>query len=418
MLLVGDTLSLEIIRIVSGSKVSCAVAFWGHGSETIFGSVDLSHVKIVCNLRMGGTNPLAIMAIQAKGAHVRHMDNLHAKVYIGDIDAVVASANASVNGLGILAGTSATWLEAGVVLPSADAVDWFETLWKNSHAVQPSDLTAGFVAFSKQHAVSSTENLDGEAEFAASLLTMSVRRATHAILEHSRTPMTTNQIAKVLISVGFETVSTRQRAVYEALRAGLGSVFALLPEHLWALSSWSEYSGYSLTDAQTARLTRVRRVKTDTDPILSERVKAALEAAKRRGVPQGAALKVTPERLQQIRDMFASGVTYTRIASELGLSEPTIKRALRRAGFVGFALQVELIRMSFCKAKSQKLQAFGSRIPICIIRWFMHNRTALIYWADTACSIELSGPLLPEPQDLNSRRYLINVADALTWSSY
>jgi len=306
VLLVGRDLTSEINRVVGGLRVSCAVAFWGHGSEDIFGPLDLSHVRIVCNLRMGGTNPLAIMALQSRGALVRHLDDLHAKVYIGDVDTVVASANASRNGLGITSDAGAVWLEAGVVIPSTSAIAWFDCLWQTCNVVKSSDLTAGLLAFSKRQNTDRQGHPDEQAAFAASLLTMSVRRAASAILQRSRVPMTAGQIAEILIDVGFETVSTPYRAVYEALRAGLRSEFVHLQQHLWALSSWPEYACYTLTEAQAARLDRVKRPRQETDLVLSERVKAALQAAKKRGVRQGGVVKVTPDRLQQIQNLFES----------------------------------------------------------------------------------------------------------------
>jgi len=332
VLLVGDDLSLEINRVVSGLRVSCAVAFWGRGSDDIFGRPDLSHVRIVCNLRMGGTNPLAILALQSRGALVQHLDNLHAKVYIGDVDTVVASANASKNGLGINSDAGAVLLEAGVVVPSTSAISWFDRLWQTSHVVKPSDITAALVAYSKRQNTDQQGDADKPAEFGASLLKMSMRRASSAILQRSRVPMTAVQIAAILINAGFKTASTPHRAVYESLRTGLRSEFMHLERGLWALSSWPEYAGYTLTEAEAARLDRVRGPRQETDLVLSERVKAGLLEAKKRGVKQGAVIKVTPDRLQQIQNMFKSGMVYPKIALEMGLSEPTIKRALKKSG--------------------------------------------------------------------------------------
>ena len=99
MLLTGQSLFKEIARVTAGSSVSCAVAFWGYGSESIFKDQNSQNVRVICNLRMGGTNPFAIIALQKKGVAVRHLDALHAKVYIGNENAVITSANASKNGL-------------------------------------------------------------------------------------------------------------------------------------------------------------------------------------------------------------------------------------------------------------------------------------------------------------------------------
>ena len=110
-LLTGDELRAKVAAIAGERKPCCAVAFWGRGAAALFGP--RSRVRIVCNLATGGTNPDEIIALQAKGHTVLQHDQLHAKVYLGKSQAVVASANASANGLGLEASEQAKWIEAG-----------------------------------------------------------------------------------------------------------------------------------------------------------------------------------------------------------------------------------------------------------------------------------------------------------------
>jgi hypothetical protein len=71
---------------------------------------------------------------------LRHVPDLHAKVYISDRGAVVGSANASDNGIGFGFGAAPGLIEAGVLLRPdaqsfAEAAAWFETLWDRSRKV-------------------------------------------------------------------------------------------------------------------------------------------------------------------------------------------------------------------------------------------------------------------------------------------
>jgi hypothetical protein len=82
-----------------GDRFHCAVAFWGKRSETLIDSDRRRNVKLICNLKMGGTNPNVVRKIPRD--LVKQIDTLHAKVYIGDNFAGVTSANASANGPGL-----------------------------------------------------------------------------------------------------------------------------------------------------------------------------------------------------------------------------------------------------------------------------------------------------------------------------
>ena len=78
----------------------------------------------------GGTSPKALVALGAtKNKQLRHVPDLHAKVYISDRGVVVGSANASSNGIGFDADPGL--IEAGMLLRPddagfAEAAAWFE----------------------------------------------------------------------------------------------------------------------------------------------------------------------------------------------------------------------------------------------------------------------------------------------------
>jgi hypothetical protein len=135
--LVGDELGDEIRKILAEHGVRCAVAFWGAGAETLVTGTD---ARIICNLRMGGTNPFAMRMVKAD---IRKRDDLHAKVYLGKNKAIVASANASANGLGLEGVEQAGWVEAGTLTDDvAPIAEWFEALWNGSQQVVKADWAA------------------------------------------------------------------------------------------------------------------------------------------------------------------------------------------------------------------------------------------------------------------------------------
>ena len=133
--LTGNELNEAIRTVCKGSKVRCAVAFWGKGAETLFHPQ--GEWKIICNLNMGGTNPYAIRKIAgdklAKLDRVRQHDKLHAKIYLNDHEAIVTSANASANGLGQEDKELSGWIETGVRITTAEELEalraWFTELW-------------------------------------------------------------------------------------------------------------------------------------------------------------------------------------------------------------------------------------------------------------------------------------------------
>ncbi len=150
MFLVGPELAQAIRRLTKRGKVDCAVAFWGDGAERMFRTTAARTSRIVCNLRMGGTNPHVIRRLLDL-ARVRHCDALHAKIYLGSNRAIVTSANASANGLGIEGAASAAWIEVGYLTTEVAPISvWFEGLWESSEAITDADLTAAEAAWSRR----------------------------------------------------------------------------------------------------------------------------------------------------------------------------------------------------------------------------------------------------------------------------
>ncbi|HEY1934104.1 MAG TPA: hypothetical protein VGG99_19010 [Acetobacteraceae bacterium] len=140
----GTALRNAINEITFGANVRCAVAFWGTGSETLFPKRKDKKIRIICNLKMGGTNPFTLEEFLSPRFAVRQHDTLHAKVYINDKGAVVTSANASANGLGLEGREQATWNEAGLFSDDPDVVKtigrWFEDTWNASRDIDGGDI--------------------------------------------------------------------------------------------------------------------------------------------------------------------------------------------------------------------------------------------------------------------------------------
>jgi hypothetical protein len=135
--LVGKKLDEAIIKICRSQRLYIAVAFWGKGAEKTIGRIGKRDVKIICNLASGGTNPDIIEALSNEwpNRHIKQNDRLHAKVWIGDDEIVITSANASTNGLG-LEGREAHWIEAGVRMKERqDIIEWFNAQWKQSRQI-------------------------------------------------------------------------------------------------------------------------------------------------------------------------------------------------------------------------------------------------------------------------------------------
>ena len=129
-------------------EVMAAVAYWGSGAATRTGLRQHPHpadVRIICDLLSGACNPNEVEELQELGFHVKTLDRLHAKVWIGGDDAIVGSANASQNGL-LSEGERAADanVEAAVLLRGSDSVRrivaWFEAQWCTSIDIEERHL--------------------------------------------------------------------------------------------------------------------------------------------------------------------------------------------------------------------------------------------------------------------------------------
>lgn len=173
--LYGKELSSAIRQIASSNKVSMAVAFWGHRGEDSLPPLPLTGRKkwrIVCNLKMGGTNPKTIAALQTlskkPAEYVRHHPRLHAKVYLSNDAAIVGSANVSANGLGLEGKEVDGWVEAGLLVRDATVIrniqQWFDELWDTADPVTARDLSdarkARAALRSRRPSPGSLQNLD------------------------------------------------------------------------------------------------------------------------------------------------------------------------------------------------------------------------------------------------------------------
>ncbi|WP_422028787.1 phospholipase D family protein [Roseovarius sp.] len=140
----GDGLSNRIREVARGRDARCAVAFWGTGAAyEVFGGefAQRDDVKIICDISMGGTNPLTLRQLGApENELLKFKESLHAKTYLSEEGLVVGSANASSNGIG-RAGSPAGLVEAGSFFPAGspewqEAQNWFCSLWDEPGCVE------------------------------------------------------------------------------------------------------------------------------------------------------------------------------------------------------------------------------------------------------------------------------------------
>ncbi|UZJ58946.1 phospholipase D family protein [Pseudomonas sp. KU26590] len=134
----------------TGSRVSLAVAFWGQGAQDLLEKAwGGESLRILCNLGTGGTNPRVIRDLLAlscdrPGLEVLTLDNLHAKVAIGEQTAIVGSANISSNGLGFEDTECVGWQEAGLLISDnslrLQMQAWFDDLWMHGEEITEEKL--------------------------------------------------------------------------------------------------------------------------------------------------------------------------------------------------------------------------------------------------------------------------------------
>lgn len=148
--------------------VRVAVAFWGDGSELIFGQN--GNYEMICNLEHPGTNPYAIERILLKhNVTMKQNSSLHAKVVIGSAGAFVGSSNLSERALGIQRSDLDGWIEAGVFLDahSADLTEahlWFESTWGGSVGISSEDISRAKLNWDARAQSIASEALEEEQE--------------------------------------------------------------------------------------------------------------------------------------------------------------------------------------------------------------------------------------------------------------
>ncbi|MEK8027513.1 phospholipase D family protein [Pseudaquabacterium rugosum] len=144
----GETYTAALhSALTQAEDASVAIAFWGKGArEQLFSDWRGRHLRVLCNLAQGGTNPAAIRELQQiTGAEVRALDDLHAKMVLTERQLIVGSANASANGLDHGEQDFNGWREAGLVTEDEEsrrkAQNWFSTHWTRAgKSVNEDDL--------------------------------------------------------------------------------------------------------------------------------------------------------------------------------------------------------------------------------------------------------------------------------------
>ena len=145
-----------IAEIMRGNDVRCVVAFWGTGAvKHLFPSDGLpADGRIVCDLSIGATNPEELSAMGApSNRRLKHVERLHAKVYISDRGAIVCSANASDNGIGFV--DVAGLVEAGMLVTPKSAAfgqveSWFKRVWRRAKAIDKPALDRATEAWNRR----------------------------------------------------------------------------------------------------------------------------------------------------------------------------------------------------------------------------------------------------------------------------
>lgn len=99
----GSSIRKAVTEVLRGSSPAyIASPYWSKGTVDALGFRGGSlkgKLEVLCDLRSGSCDPVAIRDLLERGAKVFSVDHLHAKVYMGDTGAIVGSANATTKGL-------------------------------------------------------------------------------------------------------------------------------------------------------------------------------------------------------------------------------------------------------------------------------------------------------------------------------
>lgn len=113
----AEKLREKIIYVMNGKSPKLSVAFLGNGwLKTLFNGTAPEDLKIICDLKMHITPKSALIESGApNNKNLRFLENteLHGKIYLSDLGAIVTSANATYSGL-----IKNNRLEDGVWIPA------------------------------------------------------------------------------------------------------------------------------------------------------------------------------------------------------------------------------------------------------------------------------------------------------------
>ena len=136
-------------------SLDLAVAFWGEGAIEALKLKSRTEVRILLDLSAGASNPDVVDGLRKlKGVRVKQLPRLHAKVYIGEREVVIGSANASANGLGAEGFEATHWTELSLrsrrVHTHAQAKAWFELQWAKGGRIDDEAIARARVAWAKR----------------------------------------------------------------------------------------------------------------------------------------------------------------------------------------------------------------------------------------------------------------------------
>jgi len=143
----GEILNAIKDVIDGGDDCRLAVAYWGLGAAERIGIKGAKgEVQIICDPWGGACSKEELLALcRTPNVRLRHLKDLHAKVYLSSKGAVVGSANASTKGLGKANGKTINH-EAAVRFGAGDdrndIRDWFSLKWKHAYPLIEKDVIA------------------------------------------------------------------------------------------------------------------------------------------------------------------------------------------------------------------------------------------------------------------------------------
>lgn len=198
MFVCPDQYQSIVARVVAEEpRLDVAVAFWGEGADVHIHPEIFKPIRMIVNLRSGGTNPWMIKGLLKKAKKNPHIeiqqcDRLHAKVIVGEANLIVGSANLSRNGLGLEGQELAHWLEAGLHTTRTDEVrvaqQWFEQLWTSAETrvITNDDLKAAIVAYDRNRKARPDYSPKGPFKFTKYLPHELEVRDAYALIYNSR----------------------------------------------------------------------------------------------------------------------------------------------------------------------------------------------------------------------------------------